>query len=118
MGTPNLQTMIEQVELMLSEEVLSDNVERAVKMLLNEIEALSADKQSLVEQVARLQKQLEQKKRDKNSPKGDSDQPPKSDSDHSSEEHRKQLTKPDKPPRTGLDRRTFKDIKIHEGMSV
>jgi len=104
--------MIEQVELLLAEEELSERVEAAVRQLLNVVEALSADKRSLADEVDRLRKQLQQKKRDKTTRGGGSgDNIQKGDSDHSSEERRKKL--PDQQRRQAQDRRTFKDLAIH-----
>ena len=50
----------------VAEEELSDKIELAIQELLNVVEALSADKKSLVDEVERLRKQLEQKKKAKN----------------------------------------------------
>lgn len=113
MGTVDVRTMIEQVELLLAGEELSERVEAAIGKLLNAVEALSVDKQALADEVARLRKQLEQKKRDKTTRGSD---PQTSDakgkSDHSSEARRQSLR--DKIERQGPDRRTFKDLEIHE----
>ena len=57
------KTIIEKVEQLLAEEELSDKIELAIQELLNVVEALSADKKSLVDEVERLRKQLEQKKK-------------------------------------------------------
>ena len=113
MGTSDVQAIIEQVEHLLAGEELSDRVEMAVGQLLNVVEALSVDKRSLAEEVERLRKQLEQKRKDKTtrSDKGD-DKNKKPDSDHSSEERRRKLR--DKKRRETQDRRTFKDLAIHQ----
>jgi hypothetical protein len=113
MVTSDLQAMIEQVELLLREEELSERVERAIKKLLNAIEALTADKQSLADEVQRLKAQLEQKKRAKttaNPPGDDCHQTPPA--DHSSEKRRRRRER--KKRKKALDRRTFKDLTIHE----
>jgi hypothetical protein len=114
MGFSDVQTIIEQVEQLLAEEELSERVELAIQKLLNVVEALSADKQSLADEVERLRKKVEQKKNAKttsNSPAGDQDANQDSKSDHSSEKRRKA----DKPkPKTAQDRRSFKDLTIHE----
>ena len=91
MGTSDVKAIIEKVEQLLAEEELSDKIELAIQELLNVVEALSADKKSLVDEVERLRKQLEQKKKAKNTsnsnkddqgPAGDDD---RGNSDHSSE---------------------------------
>jgi len=113
MATSDLQAMIEQVELLLREEELSERVERAIKKLLNAIEALTADKKSLADEVQRLKAQLEQKKRAKttaNPPGDDHHQTPPA--DHSSEKRRRRRER--KKRKTALDRRSFKDLTIHE----
>jgi hypothetical protein len=86
--------MIERVEQLLAEEELSDRVEAAIQKLLNVVEALSADKQSLADEVERLRLQLEQKKKAKTtgSSEGD-DQDQKSATDHSSQQRRRKLGK-------------------------
>lgn len=114
MGAADVPTIIEQVELLLAEEVLSERVEAAVQKLLNVVEALSADKKSLADEVERLRKQLEQKKKDKTTRGGKGDDPQqKSGSDHSSEKRRREFLG-QKKRRPGLDRRSFKDLPIHQ----
>ena len=115
MGTSDVKSIIEQVERLLAVEDLSDKTELAIQKLLNVIETLRADKQSLVDEVERLRKQLELKKKAKNtsdSNKDDRETPSDDDvgsSDHSSEKRRKSKKK-----RKGIDRRTFKDLTIHD----
>ena len=76
MGTSDVKAIIEQVEQLLAEEELSERAEFAIHNLLNVVEALSADKKSLADEVERLRKQLEQKKKAKNtSSKDDKDTP-------------------------------------------
>ena len=104
MGTTDVQAVIERVEQLLGQEVLSDRVESAVQQLLNVVEALSTDKKLLADEVARLRKQLEQKKLAKTTSKNDDDDGPKPSTDHSSEKRR----------RPGDDRRSFKSVVIHE----
>ena len=113
MGTSDVKAIIEKVEQLLAEEELSDKIELAIQELLNVVEALSADKKSLVDEVERLRKQLEQKKKSKNTSSKD-DKAPLSDddstsSDHSSEKRRKSKKKP-----KANDRRSFKDLTIHD----
>jgi hypothetical protein len=110
MGTSELQSMIEQVERLLAEEVLSERVEAAIQKLLNAIESLSADKRSLADEIKRLRKRLEQKKQAKTTSPPDQDEPLPT-TDHSSEMRRRNLQK---KQRKGIDQRTFKDLAIHE----
>ncbi len=105
--------MIEQVEQLLAEEELSQRVEAAIQKLLNVIEALSLDKKSLADEVERLRKQVEQKKRAKTTAGSNPDEPADNQkSDHSSEKRRRNLRQ--KKLRKGQDRRSFKDLTIHE----
>jgi len=113
MGTSDVQAIIAQVELLLGEEELSERVELAIQQLLNVVEALSADKKSLADEVDRLRKQLEQKKKAKTTSNRDSDDDnSKSNSDHSSEKRRQKLRK--KKLQSAKDRRSFKDLTIHD----
>ncbi len=115
MDRSDVQAIIEQVEQLLAEQELSEPVEKAIQKLLNIVEALSADKKSLAEEVGRLRKQLEQKKKAKtNSSSDKDDQADKQDSnsDHSSEKRRRKLRK--KKLQKAKDRRSFKDLTIHE----
>ncbi len=113
LGTSDVKAIIEQVEQLLAEEELSERAEFAIHNLLNVVEALSADKKSLADEVERLRKQLEQKKKAKNtSSKDDKDTPSADDStssDHSSEKRRKSRKKA-----KANDRRSFKDLTIHD----
>jgi hypothetical protein len=115
MGTPDVRAIVEKVERLLAEEELSDKTELAIQELLNVVEALSADKKSLVDEVERLRNQLELKKKAKNTNNGDKDakettrDDDRGNSDHSSEKRRKSKKK-----RKGSDRRTFKDLTIHD----
>ena len=111
MGTSDVQAIIEQVDQLLAEEELSERVEAAIQKLLNVVEALSADKKSLADEVERLRKQLEQKKKSKSNGDKD-DQADNQDSDHSSEKRRRKLRK--KKRQKAKDRRSFKDLTIHE----
>jgi len=111
MGSTDVAAIIGQVELLLAEEILSERVEAAVQKLLNVVEALSADKKSLADEVQRLLKLLEQKKKDKTTGGKGDDQQQKSSSDHSSEKRRRQF--PDSQRRPSQDRRSFKDLPVH-----
>ncbi len=84
-------------------------VEQAVEELLNVVEALSSDKQSLFDEVQRLKAQLQQKKKGKTTDNSDGS---KSNSDHSSEKHRRDGNQSQSS--SAHDRRTFKDLTIHE----
>ena len=86
MGTSDVQAIIGQVDQLLSEQELSEPVETAIQKLLNVVETLSADRNSLAEEVERLRKQLAQKKKAKTT--SSNDQGNDRDSDHSSERRR------------------------------
>ncbi len=113
MGSSDVKAIIEQVEQLLAEEELSERTELAIHKLLNVVEALSADKTSLADEVERLRKQLKLKKKAKTtSSKDGKDTPNDDDSDssnHSSEKRRKSSKKP-----KANDRRSFKDLTIHD----
>jgi hypothetical protein len=110
MSSSAIQEILKEIEeLLASAGDLGSEVELAVEKLLNVVEALSSDKQSLVDEVERLKQQLQQKKKGKTTDKGDD---PKQNSDHSSEKHRRDRDKPKTLPAS--DRRTFKDLTIHE----
>ena len=113
MGTSDVQAIIGQVEQLLAEEELSDRVEAAIQKLLNVVEALSADRKSLADEVERLRKQLEQKKKAKTKSNSDrDDHADNQNSDLSSEKRRRKLRK--KKLQKAKDRRSFKDLTIHE----
>ena len=111
----DVKSIIEKVEQLLAEEELSERTELAIQELLNVVEALCADKKSLADEVERLRKQLEAKKKAKNTSnrnKEDRDTPGDDDSansNHSSEKRRKSSNKP-----KANDRRSFKDLTIHD----
>ena len=87
----DVKSIIEKVEQLLAEEELSERTELAIQELLNVVEALCADKKSLADEIERLRKQLEAKKKAKNTSnrnKEDQDTPGDDDSansNHSSE---------------------------------
>jgi len=112
MGTSDVQAIIERVDQLLAEEELSERVEAAIQKLLNVVEALSADKKSLADEVERLRKQLEQKKKAKTTSNSDKDDNQDANSDHSSEKRRRKLRK--KERQKVKDRRSFKDLTIHD----
>jgi hypothetical protein len=98
---------------LLAEEELSERIDVAIQELLNVVEALSGDKKSLADEVERLRKQLEQKKKSKTTSSSDQDDKTVNrNSDHSSEQRRRNLGK--KKRRKAIDRRTFKDLTIHD----
>ncbi len=113
MGTSDVKPIIEQVEQLLAEEELSERTELAIHKLLNVVEALSADKNSLADEVERLRKQLKLKKKAKTTSSKDGKDTPNDDdnanSDHSSEKRRKSTKQ-----RKANDRRSFKDLTIHD----
>ncbi len=109
-----VKSIIEKVEQLLAEEEVSANAELAIQELLNVVEALCSDKNSLADEVARLRKQLDQKKKAKNTSsreneKQDSDGDDNDHSGHSSEKRRKSSKKP-----KANDRRSFKHLTIHD----
>jgi hypothetical protein len=109
----DVQTILKQVEELLGGAgELPAAAELAIRKLLNVVEALSADKKELADEVQRLRRQLEQKKQAKTTAPTNPDGTAgfKPDSDHSSEKRRPH----DKKPRAAVDRRSFKDVPIHE----
>ncbi len=110
MSSLDIREILSEIEdLLASAGDLPPEAELAVEKLLNVVEALSSDKQSLVDEVQRLKLQLDQKKKAKTTGK---DGDPKPNSDHSSEKHRRKRQV--KKPLSAQDRRTFKDLTIHE----
>jgi len=113
MGTSDVKAIIEKVEQLLAEEQLSDRTELAIQDLLNVVEALSADKKSLVDEVERLRKQLEAKKKPKTTRSKDDEDTP-SDDDNASSDHSSESRRKSKKNRNANDRRSFKDLTIHD----
>ena len=115
MGTSDVKAIIEKVEQLLAEEELSDKIELAIQELLNVVEALSADKKSLVDEVERLRKQLEQKKKANNKSNSNKDgQGPAGDDDRGNSAHSSEKRRKSKKNRKANDRRSFKDLTIHD----
>ena len=113
MSTLDVKAILAQVEELLANAgELPAFADQAIGQLLNVVEALCSDKNALAAEVDRLRKQLEQKKKAKTTAKSDDEGDQKSDSDHSSEDHRRKRQKP-KTKQTG-DRRSFKDLTIHD----
>ena len=99
----------------MAEEELSDKIELAIQELLNVVEALSADKKSLVDEVERLRKQLEQKKKAKNKSNSNKDgQGPAGDDDRGNSDHSSEKRRKSKKNRKANARRSFKDLTIHD----
>ena len=112
-STSDLQSILKRVEEQLAKAgELPAAAEEAVGQLLNVVEALNSDKKSLADEVERLRKQLEQKKKAKTTADTNGGDAQESNSDHSSEKHRHKRPKPRSRPAS--DRRTFKDLTIHE----
>jgi hypothetical protein len=114
MSGVNVESILKQVEQLLAQAgALPEAAEDAVEKLLNVVEVLSADKKELAEEVQRLRKQLEQKKKGKTTADGnqEGDQASPQDSNHSSEKRRR---KRDRKRRPARDRRSFKALTIHE----
>ena len=118
MSESDVRSIVEQVERLLAEGgELPEQAAWAIEELLNVVEALVADRQALADEVKRLRKKVESKKQSKTTAKpddnqGQTDDDQKSSSDHSSEEQRRKRQK--KLPKTGKDRRSFKDLTIHD----
>jgi len=93
--------------------LLDPVAEEAVHALLNLVERLVADQQALIQEVERLRQQLEQKKQAKATAEANlqGPPPPRRDSDHSSEKRRREREPKTRPAQ---DRRSFKDLTIHE----
>jgi len=116
MGAVDVETVLKQVEALLAGAgELPAEAEQAVGILLNVVETLSADRRELTQEVERLRQQLEQKKRAKTTGAGEQGDDPKTSpsSDHSSEKHRRDREQKTRP---APDRRSFKDVPIHEVM--
>ena len=110
MSTSDVRDILKRIEEQLATVVdLDPLAQQAFEDLLNLVEHLVADQAALRQEVRRLKQQLDSKKRAKTTNSADDDKP---DSDHSSEKHRRKRQKP--KPRSANDRRSFKDLTIHE----
>ncbi|TFH29573.1 MAG: hypothetical protein E4H00_06700 [Myxococcales bacterium] len=110
MAPSEVETVLSRIEQQLAGVgVLDPVVEQAIEELLNLVERLASGQQALAHEVQRLKEQLQQKKKGKTTGKGDG---PKQATDHSSEEHRRKRRV--KKPTSAHDRRSFKDLPIHE----
>ena len=104
-STSDLQSILKRVEEQLAKAgELPAAAEEAVGQLLNVVEALNSDKKSLADEVERLRKQLEQKKKAKTTADTNGGDAQESNSDHSSENHRRKRQIPRLRPAS--DRRT------------
>ena len=116
MSGVDVETILREVEeLLAGAGELPAEAEQAVRKLLNVVETLCSYSQALADEVERLRQELEKKKKPKTTSQenqGD-DKKTKDDSDHSSEKQRRQR---DKKKRPASDRRSFKDLKIHQGI--
>ncbi len=112
MSRAEIATILKQVERLLATAgTLPAEAEQAVEKLLNVVETLSSYSQGLAAEVERLRQDLEKKKKAKTTnQQNQDDKKPKDDSNHSSEKRRKG----DKRKRLAHDRRSFKDLTIHE----
>ena len=109
MNRLEVEKSLKDIEKLLASDLeLPDAVELAIQKLLNLVEALCSDKQELIGEVERLRKQLEEKKRDKNS-SGNENGTPKNLSSG-----KRRPADPNKPPRLFRDRRSGKELEIHE----
>jgi len=110
MSTSDVRDILKRIEEQLATVGdLDPLAQQVIEDLLNLVEHLVADQAALRQEVQRLKQQLDHKRRGKTTHSADDD---KSDSDHSSEKHRRKRQKP--KPRSASDRRSFKDLKIHE----
>ena len=113
MNQLNVETILKQVEeLLAGAGELPAEAEQAISKLLNVVEALYADNKELAKEIERLRQQLEKKKKiAKTTGQANQDENPNNESDHSSEKQRRQR---DKKTHQGQDRRSFKELTIHE----
>ena len=111
MSGTDIQAIISEVESLLLGDEISASVEKAIGLLLNVVEALNDDKQSLAAEVDQLRKLVDQKKKAKTTGEND-DQTKPPGSDHSSEKRRRKLG--NKKRKQALDRRSHKNLTIHE----
>jgi hypothetical protein len=109
MSVPDVRAILKRIEAELALVVDMDpQAQQAIEDLLNLVEHLVADHETLLREVERLKQQLDNKKHAKTTRSTAGN---KANKDHSSEKRRKQG---DKKPRSAGDRRSFKDLKIHE----
>jgi len=110
MSRVDIETILKQAEERLARAgELPAEAQQAIEDLLNLVEHLVADQETLHREVQRLKQQLDNKRQAKTTHSADDDKP---DSDHSSEKRRRQRR--GKKKRRTFDRRSFKDLAIHE----
>ena len=110
MSLSDVRDILKRIEEHLATVVdLDPQAEQAIQDLLNLVEHLIANQEALHQEVQRLKQQLANKKQTKTTNSADDD---KLDTDHSSEKHRRKRQQP--KPRPAGDRRSFKDLTIHE----
>lgn len=113
MSGTELQAIVLEVEALLSGDDLPGHVERALNLLLNALEELNVDKESLTAEVQRLRKLVDEKKKAKTT--GQKDDSSKSSGNHSSEKRRpKDRDNDGKKTPKGNDKRSRKNLAIHE----
>ncbi len=113
MSQVDVETILKQVEQLLATAgTLPTEAEQAIEKLLNVVESLCSYSQSLAEEVERLRQQLDKRKKAKTTSQQDQsdDKHNQDDSNHSSEGRRKR----DRKKRPVRDRRSSKDLEIHE----
>jgi hypothetical protein len=113
MSRREIETILKQVEQLLAAAgTLPAEAEEAVEKLLNVVESLCSHNQTLLDEVKRLRQEQKKKKNPKTTDQQnqDGDKKPKDDTNHSSEKRRKRAKK----NRPAHDRRTFKDLTIHD----
>ena len=109
MNRSDVEKSLKDVEELLGSSLeLPDVVELAIRKLLNLVEALCSDKQELMGEVDRLRKQLEEKKRGKNSSGNEKGTPKNLPSG------KRRPSDPNRPPPLFRDRRSGKELEIHE----
>ena len=112
MSRVDVKTILKQVEQLLATAgALPAEAEQAVEKLLNVVESLCSYSQTLAAEIQRLRQELDKKKKAKTTsqPKQDDDRT-QDNSNYSSEGRRKR----DRKKRPARDRRSFKDLPIHE----
>jgi hypothetical protein len=109
MNDADVRNILNRIEEQLATVVdLDPQAQQAFEDLLNLVEQLVVDQEALAREVQRLKQQLDNKRRAKTTNSADDGKP---DSDHSSEKHRRRR---EKPKTKSGDRRSFKDLTIHE----
>jgi hypothetical protein len=112
MNRSEVEKSLKDVEELLGSNLdLPDAVELAIRKLLNLVEALCSDKRELMSEVDRLRKQLEEKKRGKNSSGNEKV------STKNLSSGKRRPSDPNTPPPLLRDRRSGKELEIHETIS-